>query len=220
VNAIARPFKDFPRSWSPPEIEHRLATIGTYDQQAHTVQAILSVGSEVTRVYGVEALMIAPSAVDLGRVRNGLCPVLDSHKIEGISNVLGRLEEAHFESGKLVGTILFDDSGPARQAESMVARSIIRGVSIGYKVSAWKIEDGDGRVIDPDRERLNWDEQYRFTAVKWELLETSLVSVPADPAALIRSRSLNGSAAIGADVAAEILCRMRCRSRIARRHCA
>jgi hypothetical protein len=215
MNSAARVFRDLPRSWAPPDTQRRFADIGTYDQQAHTAQAILSVGAEVTRSYGVEALMIAPSAVDLGRVRNGLCPVLDSHQIAGIDNVLGRVTDAWFESGRLVGAIAFDQNG--RKAEDMVARGAIKGVSIGYSVSEWRVSDSNGNIVDPDRDRLSWDAEYRFTAVKWELLEVSLVSVPADPAAMIRSRSLGGSAAIGLDGAADILTRMRCRSRIARR---
>jgi HK97 family phage prohead protease len=218
MNSAARAFRDLPTAWSPPATLHRFADVGSYNAAKHTAVAVLSVGAPVSRLYGTEVLAISPSAVDLKRASNGLVPILDSHQVSGIANVLGRLDEAHFESGKLVGTILFDNESDAgRQAESMVARGIIRGVSIGYRVDTWQVEDEDGTVIDPDRERLAWDESYVFTAKRWELLEVSLVSVPADPAAMIRSRSLDSSAAIGADGAAEILCRMRCRSRIARR---
>jgi hypothetical protein len=217
MNGTARAFRDFPRGWSPPDTQRRFADIGSYDQTAHTVEAVLSVGAAVARVYGTEVLLIAPGAVDLGRVRNGLCPLIDSHQIAGIDNILGRVTDAWFEAGKLVGRLAFDDSQPGRAAEGMVSRGTVRGISIGYAVTEWEIKDAEGDVVDPDRERLSWDEQYQFAAVKWTLLESSLVSVPADASAMIRSRSLGGSAAIGAEAAAEILGRMRCRSRIARR---
>jgi hypothetical protein len=216
--STAAAFRYLPHSWAPPEIERRFADVGSYDAAARTVKATLSVGAPVKRLYGTEILAITQSAVDLQRAENGLVPVIDSHQIAGIDNVLGRLRRAWFESGQLAGLLEFDDSEAGRKAEGMVARGTIRGVSIGYSVSEWQVTDADGDVVDPDRERLAWDEEYTFTAKRWELLEVSLVSVPADPAAMIRSRSLDASSPIGAEVAAEILCRMRCRSRIAKRH--
>jgi hypothetical protein len=202
----------------PPAVGHRFADLksSTYNPTSRTIEAVLSVGAAVQRAYGTEVLLIAPSAVDLTRVTAGLCPILDSHQIGSISNVLGRLEEAHFESGKLVGTLSFDESEQGRAAEAMVARGAIRGISIGYSVSQWTITDSDGGIIDPDRERLAWDEEYVFTATKWILLETSLVSVPADANATIRS--FGQSPPIGAAMAAEITGRMRARQLIAERN--
>jgi hypothetical protein len=235
MTAAARAFRDLPRAWSPADnTQRRFADVGSYDADAHTVKATLSVGAPVKRMYGTEVLSISPAAVDLQRAANGLVPVIDSHQIAGIGNVLGLLKRAWFESGQLAGLLAFDDSEVGRMAEGLVTRGTVRGISIGYSVSEWEITDSEGTVVDPDRERLMWDQDYTFTAKRWELLEVSLVSVPADPEAMIRSRGLaqeypdlrsllaakrsfGASAPIGADVAAEILCRMRCRSRIARR---
>jgi hypothetical protein len=68
----------------------------------------------------------------------------------------------------------------------MVARGEIAGISAGYQVDEWEIADADGRIIEPDRVR--WDDDgLTFTATRWRLLEASLVSVPADGSASIRS---------------------------------
>jgi hypothetical protein len=165
----------------------RLADLqpGSYDEEARTVEAVLSVGAAVARGYGTEILEVTPAAVDLKRVP---VPLIDSHNVFGVINgILGRVDRVWFERGKLVGKISFDDSEVGRKAEGLVARRMVRGVSIGYRVDKWEIKDADGDVVDPERERLLWDAQYTFTAKKWQLLECSLVSVPADPDAEIRT---------------------------------
>jgi hypothetical protein len=71
---------------------------------------------------------------------------------------------------------------------------------------------------------IRWDDDLTFTAVKWDLHEASLVSVPADP--MSRIRSFGGGAdralpQIDADygVAATRM-RMLARQRMAERHTA
>src|SRR6202040_4278699 len=71
--------------------------------------------------------------------------------------------------------------------------------------------DDEGDVVDPSR--LRWDGEYTFTAKRWTLLECSLVSVPADQNALVRS--FGPSPPIGADGAATVRARMSARMRIA-----
>jgi phage head maturation protease len=67
----------------------------------------------------------------------------------------------------------------------MVARGEIAGISAGYRVEEWEITDADGQVVDP--KSMRWDDDLTFTATRWELLETSLVTVPADAGAGIRA---------------------------------
>jgi phage head maturation protease len=159
----------------------------TYDRDARTVDAVLSIGAPVARFYGSEVLRITPSAVVLDRVAAGSCLLLDSHDISGIDNALGVVTRAWFDGGSLVGRIRFNDTEQGRNAEGMVARGEISGVSIGYRVLEWEVKDGDGNLIDPEKDRIRYDDDLTFTAVKWELFEVSLVTVPADPAAAVRS---------------------------------
>jgi hypothetical protein len=159
----------------------------SYDPKAHTVVAVLSVGAGVQRYYGTEILEISAQAVDLTRLSTCGIPLIDSHGIFSIGGVLGRLQRVWIDSGELLGLIVFDESEAGRNAEGLVARGMIRAVSIGYRVITWEITDDEGNIVDPERERLLWDEQYTFTAKRWQLLEASLVSVPADPDAVIRS---------------------------------
>jgi phage head maturation protease len=188
----------------------------TYDEANRTVDAVLSKGSPVACVYGTEVLRIAPSAVDYSRVDGVGIPVLDSHLQVGIGNMLGRVTNVWIENGTLLGRLLFNATEEGRKAEGMVARKELNGVSIGYRVNDWVITDSDGRVIDPAVERMRWDDDnLTFTASRWKLLELSLVSVPADSAAEIRSydRELPPSVAIIADVRARMLVRHRMHER-------
>jgi hypothetical protein len=180
-----------PKGWRQDQILHRLdsgsaLTPLSYDAKARTVDAILSVGAPVARMYGTEILRIDPASVDLGRVRAGLAPLLDSHQGTSITNVLGRIGKTWFNGGELWGRLIFADTAPAREAEKMVASGMITGTSLGYRVTRWQITSSDGTVIDPEKDHVRWDDDLTYTAIRFEILETSLVAVPADAAALIR----------------------------------
>lgn len=97
-----------------------------------------------------------------------------------------------------------------RVAEGMVARGELSGISARYRVDTWgPVVDPDGDVVDPAR--ANWDDDLVFTAVRWQLLEASLVGVPADSLASVRS--LGGAH----DTVADIRGRMQVRQRMAQR---
>jgi hypothetical protein len=72
-----------------------------------------------------------------------------------------------------------------RNAEGIVARGEIAGISAGYRVEEWEINDNEGQVVDPDS--MRWDDDLTFTATRWELAEASLVCVQADAGAGIRA---------------------------------
>ena len=96
----------------------------------------------------------------------------------------------------------------------MVERSEIGGISAGYRVETWEIKDKDGRVLDPETDTVRFDDDLTFTAVRWELLEASLVTVPADVMACVRTAG--GDVAVPAAVwrVADLIGRMKCRARM------
>jgi len=152
----------------------------SYNAEARTVELDLTVGAAVNRGWFVEELAVSAEAIDLGRVARGLVPLLDTHNRWGINAILGNLVSTRFEtiSGKttLVGVVKFTETAAGREAEGMVARGELRGVSIGYDPKAWEVVS-----IDKDTEIRTW------RATSWELLEVTLCPVPADPAAGVRS---------------------------------
>ncbi|MCV6548567.1 MAG: HK97 family phage prohead protease [Cohaesibacter sp.] len=149
-------------------------TPSTYDENARSVVAVLSTGSRVRRWWDFEELEISDSAIDLTRADSGQVKLLDHHNQYERNAVLGAVSNVRIEGGQLVGLLTFADSDVGRDAEGQVKRGELSSVSIGYKVDNWERTGVE-------------DERDIWTARKWELLEVSLVSVPADPAANIRS---------------------------------
>ncbi|GAA0745148.1 MULTISPECIES: prohead protease/major capsid protein fusion protein [Sphingomonas] len=149
----------------------------SYDATARTVEAVLSAGTAVRRFYFTEELEISDAAIDLGRVGAGICPLLDTHNQGRLGDVLGRITNVRIEGGQLIGTLEFADTDAGRAIEARVASGELRAISIGYRVTKWQITATD------ENDHETW------RAVAWELLEASLVPVPADPNAVVRSAS-------------------------------
>jgi phage head maturation protease len=189
----------------------------SYDETARTATAVISMGSPVSRFYGTEVLRIHPDAVDTSRVRSGACPVLDSHQQSSIRHALGRVTQTWFEGGAFMGALAFNDTKEGRIAEGMVSRGEISGVSAGYRVEEWEIRDADDRVVDPAY--LRWDDDdLTFEAVRWQLIECSLVACPADAGAGIRSYgSCLDRALVSEDLSEDVRIVMAVRMRMAAR---
>jgi phage head maturation protease len=202
------------------QIETRLLdlTPTSYNQEMRTVDAVLSKGSPVTRVYGTEVLKISRDAIDLSRVFGAGIPVLDSHQQVGLSNALGVVRAAWIENGALLGTLQFNRTPEGKKAEGMVARREVNGISIGYKVNDWTISDDEGHVVNPAVDHLRWDDNdLTFNASKWSLLECSVCNIPADDHAGIRAFGDRAYIPFNR-VIADVRARMRARQNMHDRH--
>ena len=138
---------------------------GTLNKEAGTVDAVLSTGAPVQRSGYVERLATTPEAVEIGRH----VPILDAHRQGSIRDVLGRVDGIRFEPGRVVGTLRISSAS----ALAAVERGDISGVSMGYRVGAWAESQAGGTRTK--------------TATRWALSEVSLVPLPADPGAFLRS---------------------------------
>jgi len=152
----------------------------TYDPSRHTIQVVMATETPVPRWGAVEVVASGKSAWDTSRHEGPGIPVLNSHQSGSLEAVVGRVVDIQFEKGRMVGILAFADTDAGRLAEGMVARGEVGGVSIGYRPIKAELagEDDEGRQI------------IRIT--KAELLEVSIVSVPADPNAVIRSHPTSG----------------------------
>jgi phage head maturation protease len=196
-----------PRNFDAGKLQRRFSDGApeSYSAAEHSCLAIISTGSPVKRIYGVETLEISDRAVNLSRVPVAL---LDSHNQTSIDNVLGRVESAWIAGGKLHGKIIFAQTPRGKMAEQMVGRGEISSLSAGYSIEKWEAKDADGNKVDPDR--AGWGDDLTFTATRWTLAECSLVGVPADAMAMIRS--LDGHSDDAAEVEnarVRIMCRER-----------
>ena len=112
----------------------------------------------VARSFGMEVLSHEAGAADLTRL-NGGAPLLWNHDPGAL---LGVIEKATISGGKGRAVARWGSSPEAQQRRADVEAGIIRNVSVGYQIHEIK-QRGD-----------------QYVATKWEALEISLVSVPAD----------------------------------------
>ncbi|KJC37148.1 hypothetical protein UP09_28300 [Bradyrhizobium sp. LTSP885] len=116
-----------------------------------------------------------------------------------------------------MGKLAFNQTAEGRKAEGMVSRGEIAGISAGYRVEAWEIADAQGEVVNPNSMRWD-DDDLTFTATRWELLEVSLVTVPADAGAGIRAHHDGfDRALVVADLSERVQVVTSCRMRMATR---
>lgn len=145
----------------------------TVNREARTVRVTASTGAPVARrdLEGPfqEALSLDPAHIRLDRLKGA--PVLDSHRQEALSDVLGTVTDAGIDGGGLWAEIKVS----ARRGDVMtdIEDGIIRAVSIGYRVHQWKEQRTQGTRTK--------------TGVDWEPLEVSFVPLPADAGATVRS---------------------------------
>lgn len=143
----------------------------SYDAEARTVEATVATENPIER-WGVnEVLVITKAAVDLTRTAKGRMAFLNNHDP---NRPIGNVVKVSIEAGQLVAVLRFADTPEGRKAEGQVARGELSQFSIGYRVRKWD-ERHSPSGIDTVR------------AVEWEIYEVSLVSIPADKAAVVRS---------------------------------
>lgn len=137
--------------------------------EARTVEIVMSAFADVQRSYGVERLPSDPAAWEIPA--DGV-PLLDGHRTGSFRDILGRVRNIRIEGGQMLGTahISNDDAWAA------VERGDLSGVSIGYVASKFSDSRSSGRPIRS------------LAGIK--LLEASLLPIPADPGATIRSNPM------------------------------
>lgn len=97
---------------------------------------------------------------------------------------IGTVKKIGVEGDKLLATVKFFDAGDSKMADDLwklVKKRKLRAVSVGFTVKS----DEDIEAIRDENERVTG---FRF--LRQELLELSLVSVPANPNALQVARSM------------------------------
>lgn len=148
-----------------------------------TVEMVFTTSKPV-RMYGFtdrgfeefnETLSMDPSHVDLDRMKKG-APLLDSHdRFGGLGKQLGVVEDVWLNGEELHGRVRFSKRDEVEPFYQDVKDGIIKNASIGYRV--YRYED-----VSEDDDKIR-----TLRAVKWEGFEISLVTVPADSGAQVKS---------------------------------
>lgn len=158
------------------------ATVGSVNKEARTVDLIFSTGAAVDRMdYWSgkrfrEVLSMDPAHVRLDRLNAG-APLLDAHSAYSVGDVLGAVQPgtARIQNKQGVATVRFSKRDAVEPIFNDVADGIIGNVSVGYRVYKF-VEDTPKEGGIPTR-----------TAIDWEPFEVSMVPMPADAGARVRS---------------------------------
>lgn len=126
----------------------------------------------------LEELSLAPGAVRLDRLNSG-APLLNSHQNYDLNSVLGVVENARVQNDEGTAIIRFSERPDVEPIFRDVAGGILRNVSVGYVVHAWA-EAREGNTLVR-------------TATDWEPYEISLVPIPADASAGVRSNQIGNN---------------------------
>ncbi len=114
----------------------------------------------VQRWFGTEILSHDRGAVDTSRIDVGAAPLLFNHNW---NDPIGMIDGCRLEGGRLIVDAHLFDTVRAQEVRSMIDGGM-RNVSIGYEIQA--IEENVKTET--------------FTATRWQPLEISFVTVPAD----------------------------------------
>ena len=131
-------------------------------------QSLLLISTEhPLRSWGyTEVLKHNEGAPDFTRVKEGVAPFLFNHDRD---KMLGHVTETYRYDDRAYAKVTWADTPLAKEKRELFRGNHLRGVSIGYNIDERSME-----VREDDGEEMT------AIAHDWELLEVSLVSVPAD----------------------------------------
>jgi hypothetical protein len=149
----------------------------TINVEERTVELVWSTGAQVRRASWsrgdyIEELSMAPGAVRMDRLNKG-APLLDAHDSFSLRSQIGVVQRAWLDGNEGRALVKFSRRDDVEPIFQDVQDGIYRNVSVGYKVH--KTERDETGAVPVER------------AVDWEPYELSLVPIPADAGAQVRS---------------------------------
>lgn len=133
------------------------------EDDTRTVDIVFATDEVVSQPFGKEKLEL--SGVNMRRLDTGTAPVLNQHNIR---EQIGVVERAEIRNGQGVATVRFSRNPEADAIYQDIQDGIRSNFSVGYDIEDFSIVDDI------------------FVITKWTPFEISVVSVPADPNALIQ----------------------------------
>ncbi|MBQ0822105.1 Mu-like prophage major head subunit gpT family protein [Microvirga sp. HBU67558] len=163
---------------TPSDIVTRRAPLSSWNPETGTVSAVIAAGAGVQRWDErgryMEFLSPTPDPVDQ-------VPLLDGHARFSIEDMIGTVDQVSAVGGETRARLTLSRSNrKALLARDELTNGARYGVSVGYRVLEWK-ETTDPKTAVRSK-----------TATRWQLVEVSLVPIPADPGAGTRSESMSG----------------------------
>lgn len=154
----------------------------SYREADNSIEVVWSIGAagmryDWTEGYFMEELSMDPGAVRLGRLNAG-APLLDSHQTGSLKAVIGSVAPgtARVAAGQGTARVRLAKTPDVADTVAKIIDGHIRNVSVAYSVFQFLRTEKAG-------------EHPHLLATDWEPTEISMVTVPFDAAAQVRSRS-------------------------------
>ncbi len=150
-------------------------TSSSLDREARTFEATASTGADVPRrdYAGPFIERLDLSGLDLTRLAG--MTVLNAHRQDSIADALGVVESARMDGGALIVSVRIARGEAGDRALDLIEDGALRGVSLGYRPKETTRAEEDGR---------------RVLTIKPDIVEVSLVPVPADSASTVRNHQM------------------------------
>ena len=142
------------------------------NDETRTVRLSFASEEPYQRIWGMEILQCTPDAINLQRFNSGLGCLLYNHNRD---QVIGHIESVEIIYNKAYADVRFDADEQSNLIYEKVKSGTLQGVSVGYRVDSWEdVEAGKQSATMPGVTGP------ASIAMRWEPLEISIVSVPAD----------------------------------------
>jgi len=137
------------------------------DSASDTVELTFSSEEPYERWFGVEILGHTAGEVNLGWMASGRAPLLVDHDAR-VDNQVGTLVKVWLDGGRGKALARFGKNARSQEIRDRVLSGDLTNVSVGYRIDEMTLvqEKKDGPSV------------YRVT--KWQPLEASIVTIPAD----------------------------------------
>jgi HK97 family phage prohead protease len=142
----------------------------SFDPETRSFEAVISTGAPVER-RDFDGTFL--ESLDLERDWPSSLPLLDTHRSWSVNSILGKVTGFRVENGELVARVRLSGRDDVKALARDIGDGIIDSLSIGYSVEKWREQTVNG--------------QRHKAAAKWQLHEVSLVPIPADSGAKVRS---------------------------------
>ncbi|MEO7398630.1 MAG: phage major capsid protein [Ilumatobacteraceae bacterium] len=137
-----------------------------FDAEARTAEFVFATDQPIEHWFGNVILDVDPANVNIDRVQNGICPFLVNHDINQHAGVV--LKDSIELGPNIRGKVKFSRSALGQQILNDIEDGVRNGTSIGFLIH------------DLILEREEEGEMPVYRAKKWEMLENSSASIPAD----------------------------------------
>ncbi|MEA5159979.1 HK97 family phage prohead protease [Cereibacter johrii] len=161
---------------STPQTRSLAVRSASFDEEAGTVEVVYATATQALRDGYLEELVISEDAIVTDRLDAGAVPLLVDHMPWGTA--FGTVISHRIQDGQAIAVVKLSVAEEHKGIVDNIRAGVIRTVSVGYQILAWE-------ELAMDDERPTALPVMRVT--RWEPWEVSLVTVPADPHAQIRS---------------------------------